>query len=68
MESNNYALFGEIENSLIKAKAITLLMALAANDETLDCKDELILAQQVASSLIANALKAAEQMAKGNQS
>jgi hypothetical protein len=56
-------LFDKIDVRLKKAKAITCLMAYAANEGSLDHGEELIWAQQVANGLIDEALSAASQLA-----
>lgn len=50
-------LFDNIDQSLKKAKAISRLMAYAANEGSLDHGDELIWAHQVVGNLIDDAMK-----------
>lgn len=68
METTNTApskleLFDKIDVRLKKAKAITCLMAYAANEGSLDHGEELIWAQQVANGLIDEAFKFAAVLA-----
>ncbi len=62
MENTNTAsskieLFDNIDIRLKKAKAIVRLMAYAANEGSIDHGEEMIWAQQVVDSLIADAMK-----------
>lgn len=56
-------LFDDIDQSLKKAKAISRLMAYAANEGTLDLGDELLWAHQVVDSLIKDAMTSVEILA-----
>lgn len=56
--------FDKIDASLKKAKAIVRLIAYAANEGSLDHGEEIIWAQQVVDSLIADAMKSVAVLAE----